>query len=292
MERDGCVSGQTNRHAAWRLDVARDVARRLAGTAGVRAIAVAGSVARGYADAYSDVELLVLWNALPDDATRHAIVADQGAEFLYPYDGPAQEDNLRRDGLQVDLEHNTLAHEEATIVRVLEDYSLDEADVHFMDTLRTCMPLHGDEILAPWKERARQYPDPLARRVIAQHIGGFWSGHLAVHAARDNPLSYYAALCALQERMFWVLLALNGMYYPTRKWLFHYLARMAVAPTSASERLRRAFAAPPTEAAEEMGRLMSETLDLVAARYPDVEVAPARQRLAARRAPLEPPAIR
>ena len=282
----------TNPHAAWRLKVARQVASRLAGVRDVRAIAVAGSVARGLADAYSDVELLVLWDQLPDDAVRHAIAADLGAEFLYPYDGPAHEDNLRRGDLQVDLQHSTVAHEEATIVRVLEDYSLDEADVHFMDTLRTCVPLHGGEILAPWKERARQYPDPLARRMIARHIDGFWGGHLTVHAARDNPLVYYAALCALQERLFWVLLALNGMYYPTRKWLFHYLARMAIAPTRAAERLRRSFTVPPAEAAAEMERLMSETLDLVATRYPEMEVAPARQRLAARRAPLEPPAVR
>jgi hypothetical protein len=254
-----------------------------------------GSVARGCADPYSDLEMLLVWEEQPTDAVRHAIVADLGATFLYGCNGPAHEDNLLLDGLQVDFWHNTVAHEEAVLDAVLdavlEGYSTDEGDSNFLDTVRACVPLHGHEVLARWKERARGYPDELAARVISRHIDGFWSGHLEVHAHRDNPTAYYAALCALQEHLFWVLLALNREYYPTLKWLYAYLERMTVAPPDAEARLRRTFSAPAHEASDEMARLMGETLSLVEERFPQVDTGPARRRLAARRTPLYPPGV-
>jgi len=285
------MANEPNPHIVWRMDVARGIASRLASLGGMRAIAVGGSVARGLADSYSDLEMLLIWEEQPTDAVRHAIVVDLGATFLYDYNGPACEDNLLLDGLQVDFWHNTVAHEEAVLDAVLEGYSTDEGDSNFLDTVRACLPLYGHGILARWKDGARGYPDELATRVITRHIGGFWSGHLEAHAHRDNPTAYYAALCALQEHLFWVLLALNREYYPSQKWLYAYLERMATAPPDVAARLRCTFSAPADVAGEEMLRLMSETLDLVEGRFPEVNTGPARRRLGVRRTPLQPPGV-
>jgi predicted nucleotidyltransferase len=48
-----------NVHARWRLNLAGQLAERMCAFAGVQAIVVGGSVARGYADEYSDLELPV-----------------------------------------------------------------------------------------------------------------------------------------------------------------------------------------------------------------------------------------
>ena len=89
-----------NPHVAWRMQIAQQIARRLQRYEGIQAIVVGGSVARGYADVYSDLEMPLFWDALPADALRLQIVSDLGAEFLYGYDGPANEDQVLIEGFQ------------------------------------------------------------------------------------------------------------------------------------------------------------------------------------------------
>ena len=140
---------------------------------GVQAIVVGGSVARGYADAYSDLELSIFWDELPTDATRLALVDALHGEFLYGYDGPAWEDQLLIDGFQVDLWHNTVAEEEAVFKAVLKDYSTDFGDSNFMDTIRACIPLYGEAIIEQWKRQAAHYPEaagPKEHRAAPQRV--------------------------------------------------------------------------------------------------------------------------
>ena len=49
------------------------------------AMAVGGSVSRGQADAFSDLELLCFWDIFPDMETRHALVEAIGAELIFPH---------------------------------------------------------------------------------------------------------------------------------------------------------------------------------------------------------------
>ena len=274
----------TNSHTQWRLDIARQLAERIRTFPGIRAIVVGGSVARGYADAYSDLELPIFWDELPTDETRLALVAALQGEFLHGYDGPAQEDQLLINGFQVDLWHNTVAGEEVVIKRVLEDYSTDFGDSNFMDTVRACIPLYGDAIIQRWKRQAAQYPDALALKNIQEHITAFDVGQLAVLAHRDNPTVFYATISRLQEAMFLVLLALNRLYFPTFKWLYRVLATMPVKPVDVEQRFRQAFQAPYVAAVQDATCLLHETLDLVKHHFPHLDTTAVARRLAYTRA--------
>ncbi len=276
-------------HTAWRLDVARRLAAHISAFPGVQAIVVGGSVARGYADAYSDLEMPIFWESLPGDDTRHALVAALGAEFLYGYDGPSLEDQLLVHGFQVDLWHNTIAVEEATIDGVLHGYSTDLGDSNFMDTVRACIPLYGEGIIRGWKERAQDYPDELALRAIRERLPAFQTSQLAIAAQRDNPTEFYAGLSQLQQALFLVLLAMNRAYFPTFKWMYRVLETMAVQPKDTASRLRRAFAVPYPEAAAGMAGVLDEMLALVEQRFPQLDTSRARRRLAYTRAAYEKP---
>ena len=274
----------TNSHAQWRLDIARRLAERIRVVPGVQAIVVGGSVARDYADAYSDLELPIFWDELPTDETRLALVAALQGEFLHGYDGPAQEDQLLINGFQVDLWHNTVAGEEVVIKRVLEDYSTDFGDSNFMDTVRACIPLYGEAIIQAWKRQAAQYPDALALKNIQEHIVAFDAGQLSILAHRDNPTVFYAAISQLQQAMFLVLLALNRLYFPTFKWLYRVLATMPVKPVAIEQRFRQAFQAPYDDAVQDTARLLHETLDLVQRHFPHLDTTAVARRLAYTRA--------
>jgi hypothetical protein len=280
-----------NPHVTWRLAIARQIAARLCRYDGIRAIVVGGSVARGYADVYSDLEMPLFWEALPSDALRQAIAADLGATYLYRYDGPALEDQLLIDGFQVDFWHNTVAAEERVLDEVLLGYDTDLGSSNFLDTVRACIPLYGEAIIARWKARAAAYPEGLAVRAIEEVVARLDRGHAEVHAARGNPTMAYAAIVALQQECFLILLALNGMYFPSHKWLYRALERMPVKPDGIEARYRRAYTAPLASAIEDTLAVVDETLALVEARYPQVDTGPARARLAMPRRVCERPVV-
>ncbi len=279
-----------NSHAEWRIDLARRLADAVIPLPGVRAMVVAGSVARGYADEYSDVEIPIFWDALPDDAQRHAIVRALGAGFLYAYDGPSTEDQLLVNDVQVDLWHITVADEDAVIKAVLEGRVLDMSSLNALDTVRACIPLYGHALVAKWKEQAQVYPDELAERLIRDHMASFGTAELFVQAARDNPTAFYGQLSRLHQELFLVLLALNRCYFPTFKWLYRALDTMPVKPESVDRRLRRAFTLPYSEAIADTKRLLAETLALVELQFPRVDTIQARRQLEyTRTAHLNPP---
>lgn len=192
-----------NPHVKWRIDFAQQLAKRLVPFAGIKAIVIAGSVARGYADEFSDIELPIFWESLPDDATRHAVVAALNGQFLYGYDGPAHEDQLLIDDVQVDLWDVSTAAQEETLDTVLIRHQYDLGALNALDTTRFCIPLFGDELVQHWKLRAQEYPDELALKIIQDHVASFSLGDLFILAQRDNPTAFYARLSFLQEEAFW-----------------------------------------------------------------------------------------
>ena len=285
------TSSSDHAHAAWRLEIARQIVVRLQRYPGIRAIVVGGSVARGYADAYSDLEMPLFWEVLPGDVLRQEIAADLGASYLYGYDGPAQEDQLLIGGFQVDFWHCTVANEERVLDEVLLGYDTDLGSSNFLDTVRACIPLYGETIIARWKARAASYPEGLAVKAIGEALARLDRGHAEAHAARGNPTMAYAAIVALQQQAFLILLALNGAYFPSFKWLYRALERMPVKPAGIEARFRRAYAAPVASAIEDTLAVVSETLALVEARYPQVDTGPARRRLAMPRRAYEQPVV-
>ena len=280
-----------NPHAEWRIEFARRLAQRIVPLKGVRAIAVAGSVAHDYADQWSDLEVPIFWDALPNDDTRHAIVESLNGSFLYAYDGPSMEDQLLIHGVQVDLWHITVAHEEATIRAVLEGCQTDLGSLNAMDTARTCIPLYGHEIVEKWKKQAQAYPDALAEQIIREHLSSFKIADLSILAARDNPTAFYGRVSFLHEELFLVLLALNRRYFPTYKWLFRALEATPVKPKNMDLRLRRAFALPYAGAIANTKQLLEETVALVEQEFPDLDTTRVRLQLAYTRAEHAKPVV-
>ena len=96
---------------ARRVTVAETMAPRYAANDGVAAVLLAGSVARGLADARSDVEVDVYWHRPPSDAERRAIVDDAGWEWVYAeVDEHEWADGVRLDGVKVDVSQFVTAH--------------------------------------------------------------------------------------------------------------------------------------------------------------------------------------
>ena len=270
--RNGSVNAQTT----WRRALARRLAVQLQHFGAVQAIAVIGSVAYGYADAYSDLELLVLWEQPPDAALRHAVMRHLGAELREPARLPIQDYALLVGGVAVDLWHTTPAEEAAWIATVLHEHSLDLVANNRLAVIASSLPLYGAPVLQHLKQRVAAYPDALALRFLDTYLPHFYLRHLNLAARRDNPTSFFHLLSDIQCSLFVGLLALNNVYFPTYKWIYPILDELALTPPTIGDRLRGMFVVPPPQAAAELRAVLSETLDLVEAQYPQFNTATIR----------------
>jgi hypothetical protein len=271
------------------MALAREISHRICRFDGVAAIVAAGSVARGYADRYSDLEILIYWDDEPTDAVRRAIISEMNADFLREYNGPAGEDNLLVKGFQVDLQHNTVAYEETVFEDVLFRLDTDLYSNHFFDTIRSCIPLYGEALITRWKERARVYPDELAFKHIMETLVRLDVGHLEIHASRGNLTLAYEIVCELHQQLFLILLALNREYFPTYKWMYRSLNKMPIRPADIEYKFRSVFGARHDEVIRDTYTVITDTLSLVKEQFPDHDMACVSERLSLRRKPHDAP---
>lgn len=258
----------------WRLDAARMLAEKLKGVDGIRAVMAAGSAARGYSDVYSGLELIAYWDRPPGAEEKRAIARELGASC--PEIGRGHESALVMNGFPVGLRHQSASGEEGVLDRVLKDFTTDLNDNNVADTVRTGIPLYGEELVREWQGRASEYPEKLARRFLDEYLPHFRLRQLQFAARRNNPAAFYNILSNIQSSLFIVLLALNGSYFPTYKWMFKRLHELPAKPENLEWRLREMYREPPAKAAGRMQEVLEETLELVEAQYPDLDTESAR----------------
>lgn len=247
-----------------------------------------GSVACGYSDAYSDLELLLVWNQLPSREQQAAFLRALEADYRYPAFDPEYQSAFRFQGFPMDLWHATIAQEEAFIHAVVHDWSLDLVANNRLAILQSCIPLNGADQIVAWKQRVHAYAPELARRFIQTYVPHVHLRQLNLAAHRDNPTAFYHALSDIQCSLFLVLLALNRSYFPAFKWMYPALRQMARTPRQVAARLHAMFDEPPIHAAH-LRAVLAETLDLVEAAYPQIDTAYARYGLDPGRAGLTLP---
>lgn len=99
--------------------------------------------------------------------------------------------------------------------------------------------------------------------LLARHLPDLHLRHLAFAARRDNPTAFLHTLSDVQCSLFLVLLALNRTWFPTWKWLYDAIDRMAVVPPGTPARLRSMFTMPPTDAVDRLREVLNDTIALV-----------------------------
>ena len=253
-----------NPHGAWRLELARQLVPRLDYGNDLRAAVVGGSVARGYSDALSDLEIILYWERLPDADRRAAIIAALDARYRYPEWDPGRESAFLIGGFPVDVWHISVADIVTTLDDVLINGSIDLLSNNVVDTIRSCIPLKGHEIVDAWKLRSAAYPNALTIRFLEHYLPHFHLRHLMLAAHRDNPTAFYHTLSDIQCSLFLVLLAINRTWFPTFKWIYRSLATLPLTPDDAEARLRQMYHETPVIASTHLRDVLAETLDLIA----------------------------
>jgi predicted nucleotidyltransferase len=260
----------------------RAAARRVVETAlervPVRAALLAGSAGRGDADFYSDLDLLLYVDELPEEDVLDTIRATAGGGE--PRRRGSTEhfrgEEFDLDGIRTEISFVTVARVEWRLEQLRDrPEEVDEAIQKVHLGILEGLPLHGSDLVDEWRTRLRDYPDSLRRHTIERH----WS---------FLPLWYYGHAIELRDAELWrldalldgafnllrVLAALNRLYFARAEFkrMRALVAQMTVAPPDLPERLESLFRVEPAAAAGELGRLLEETRALVTAQLPDLEL--------------------
>lgn len=248
----------------------------------IKAVMVGGSVSRGYADRYSDLEIGVFWSDPPTEAERKSAVESLGGKLLtfdesprnelYALDEAAIRGKTYHGTSMISTQHLTVDEMEKGLVEVLDrhDTSLDK--LALMSAVRDGVPLHGGDLLHAWQRRVVAYPVDLAIKIIQENL---WFGPwfcAESYAGRDDILVLNQHFLWIEQNMLQILAALNRHYYPSpeHKWTNELISGMKLSPPDLASRLKQVFRVEPLEGWHRLKTLIHETLDLVEMHLPEV----------------------
>ncbi len=268
------------------LDLARAVAGTYSDNPNVRAVMVGGSIARGCADEFSDVEIGVFWRTLPSDMERMEAVSRMGGEIwkFEPFrDGRAGEhvglsestvgSERYRGTAMVSPIHLTLEAAEERIGALIDGLDTASRNYEFAAAVRYGVPLYGDALIEEWKKRVGAFPTRLAVKLVQENL---WLGpwfNWAGYGERVDHLVVAQHLVWMQQGIVSILAALNREYLPSPeyKWLEWFIDRLRIKPADCAVRLKVTFGKGDlSEAVRELVELGMEVIDLVEDHLPEV----------------------
>jgi predicted nucleotidyltransferase len=255
-----------------------------------RAILLTGSVAEGRSDEHSDIDLITYFDELPASDQIQAVRQEIGStEFReLGRDEDAFGEDYYFDGVQCQVLYTTIRAWEQEMNSVLEQFDTSTTAQKAMEGLLRGIPLHGAELIEQWRDRARSYPDGLARAMVQANLNFFpiWRVQDWV-AARDMTLCVYETFVESSYRILGIVAGLNRLYFSAFRFKRQrqFIRQLQIAPDNLAERIESLFKVDYGSAVGELERLIEETVALVEARMPEIDTSRVRRDLGKRRAP-------
>ena len=248
---------------------------------------VSGSTVEGLADERSDVDMSVALAALPDeDVLREACRRAGGGEWIWQIGRLAEGGAVVAfyiDGIEVQIGYSSTADFTAELDQALVEHNPDTPNHKLAEGVLKALPLAGAAQLAALQARLADFPPALGRAMVLHGLATptHWKAAAQI-IHRDAGLWCREIQVEACYRLLLVLCGLNGRYF-TRfqvKRMGRLAAKLAIAPPALAERIDALLAAPPRAAFDGLHRLEGEAFELVAARWPDIDLGPVRQRWA------------
>lgn len=244
----------------------------------IEAILLAGSVALGWEDEFSDIELHILWKEPPTDEDRIGpIRSAQGSILTYhPYeDEEWSESYITNDEIKLEISSflTSTIHSVIEDVMVRSDVSLDKQCI--VASLQDGEALFGEILINTFKKSVVNYPCDLARKMIFENLefGGRWNNRKAL-LKREDWLMFYNVLCEVQRKLMGVLFGLNDLYvhHPTYKWMSKKIGQMRIKPDNFLSRMNNVLLGNPVESLASLEQLVEEVVNLVELHKPEVDI--------------------
>jgi hypothetical protein len=250
---------------------------------------VSGSTVEDLADPRSDVDMSVVFDALPDESVLREACKRVPGEWFWQQGSIA--DGLvvafRVDDIEVQIGYQSHAALGVDMDDLLVRHHPDTPNHKLAEGILKALPLAGAERLAALQARLAAFPPKLGRAMVEHGLVASlsWRG-ITQLLHRDAALWCRDIQVDACYRLLLVLCGLNRRYF-TRfqvKRLHRLASQLPIAPPALAERIETLLAQAPRAAFGELHRLEGEVLELVAEHLPDVDL----DKLRTRRAAWEP----
>jgi hypothetical protein len=257
--------------SALRLDIAQEVADRCPAALG-QEILLAGSVARGRGDAYSDIEQVFYVASMPSRQSRDTWLTRLGAERILHDHDPLHDHSLwstfRFRGVWIEAGWQVLSQHDDWLRQIVAGQILQHSLLLLAEMTNTARSLRTQGWLARWQGALAHYPQLLQTRLIQDALEPWRFPNLLAArwaaAAREDPLALTERLVRDVQGVLRILFALNLQWEPEWKGLKDRTTLLPVKPESFLERLAAIFSTDPSIARiASCFHLMQETLDLI-----------------------------
>jgi hypothetical protein len=285
------MHGERTAQSEYLLRMGRQILAPYTRLPAARAAMITGSAAEGISDHYSDFDMTVYYfGELPSEETLAQIREANGAPERAWFMGDRVDGNIAEayelDGVQAQIGHATLDAWENDIAEVLERWNADTPLHKAMSGTLDCVAVHGDEYIARWKAKVRDYPEGLARAMVERWLKFFpvWYVQDALDA-RDATVWHFQIRTETAYNLIGILAGLNRQYFTTFQFkkMRRFLDRMPIKPERLADRLEDVFRQSPAVAAASLELLVREVLALVRREMPEVDVSALTRRIGGRR---------
>lgn len=279
------------------LALARRNAQAYATHPNARAIIVTGSAAEGVSDYYSDLDMILYYDALPsEDEFMAALRQNEGLDrrLLGQAGGEEMMEAYTVNGVECQCAHTTIAAWERDIATVLEHLDVTTPLQKALAGMLEALPLYGEPLVRRWQARLADYPEALARAMVEHYLAVFplW-GLQDYLALRDATIWVNEVLVEAAQHLLCVLAGLNRKYYSSFQFkrLHRFVARLDIAPSRFADRLEAIFHADVASSAVKLEELVRETVALVDEHMPQVDTSRVHARLGWRHQAWEAPVV-
>jgi len=261
----------------------RELARRITDVY-LRHMALSGAIltgsgARGDADRYSDLDLIMYADEVPPAEAALAAQRELGAGpavVLLAHGPNGFLDQFPLDGVQCQVGVIPAADVDDELDGLLVEHEgLDTPVGKIATGLLEGIPLHGEELLGRWRARVADYPQGL-REAMVKHWWRFFPlwYHEQALASRDAGLWRQEELVNAAYALVGTLAGVNRLYFARFEFKRQraFLEKLSVAPARFADRLESLFALPPADAIAELGALVLETQAVVQRELPGIDV--------------------
>jgi hypothetical protein len=208
-------------------------------------IIVTGSVSKGLADEFSDIELVFYVSELPGILERDTWLRQIGAaDIIHDEDSIADASiwsTFRFRDIWIEAGWQTFRTHEDLLQRILAGQVLDHSRLILAEITARALPLRSEGVLARWQQELVQYPSVLAPKLIFEATDMWRFPHLLTSrwasVARNDPLKLTGVLVSEVQRLLRVLFAANQQWEPEWKWISSITSTLAYQPDDLLERI-------------------------------------------------------
>jgi hypothetical protein len=280
----------------WRFRLAEKIAASYARNPKAEVVMIAGSVARGSADRFSDIEVDVYYSEPPTEEERIAAVEGCGGTLkMLDQDDDEWEEQMLFNGFHAASSTFLVETMERYLTQVVDKCQIAPSAQVRLYSLQHSVPIKGGGKVEKWRARAAAYPKGLVFAMLRENLPfhGFWYAEEML-AARGDLLLLYDIFVRVERQIIGALLGLNRIYMPTPdhiKWMDEMIGTMRLKPDNLSERLKRAFRIEPEVAVRELKEIIAEVLTLVEKHAPEFDTTPYRANFAKGRGAWDKPPV-